>query len=64
MSAILIALIQAGLVPELMAFVRDHFTKTGKMPTDQQVIEKCLALAAGIIQKGEDYLATHPEEVK
>ena len=63
MSAILLALIQAGLVPEIMAFVRDHFTQTGWLPTDEQVKERCLLLATSIIRTGEEYLATHPKEV-
>lgn len=62
MTAILLALLQAGIVPEIMSFVRDHFTATGKMPTDAQVLERVTVLATAIVTKGEDYLATHPRE--
>lgn len=61
-SAVLMAILQSGVVPEIMAFIRDRFTATGKMPTDAQVIDRLVVMAASVIAKGEDYLATHPKE--
>jgi hypothetical protein len=62
-AAVLMAILQAGVVPEIMSFIRDRFTRTGKMPTDAEVIDRLIVLAASIITKGEDYLATHPKEI-
>jgi fucose permease len=63
-AAVLMAILQSGVVPEIMAFIRDRFTATGKLPTDAQVIDRLVVLAASVITKGEDYLATHPKEVQ
>jgi hypothetical protein len=62
-TAVLMAILQSGVVPEIMAFIRDRFTATGKLPTDAQVIDRLVVLAASVITKGEDYLATHPKEI-
>ena len=60
MTPIILAIIQAGVIPEIMQFIRDRWTRTGSMPTDQEVIDRVHAMADAIIAKGEAWLAAHP----
>jgi hypothetical protein len=56
-SAVIMALIQAGIVPEISAFIRNRFTKTGKFPTDAEIIARVIKKKDAIIAKGEAFLA-------
>ena len=60
MSAIILAIIQAGVIPEIMAFIRQRFTQTGQMPTDAEVLARVAEMADAIIANGEAWLAAHP----
>jgi hypothetical protein len=56
MSALVLALIQAGIVPEISKFIRDRYTKTGKFPTDAEIIARVKLKADSIVAKGEAFL--------
>jgi len=55
-SAVIIALIQAGIVPEISAFIRSRFTKAGKFPTDAEIIAHVKKRKDIIVAAGEAFL--------
>jgi hypothetical protein len=61
MNPIILALLQpGGVVSIVLGIIKDHFARTGAMPTEQQVNDKLLAIADEVIKVGEEFLASHP----
>jgi len=62
MTPLILAIIQCGVIPEVMAFIRQRFTQSGQMPTDAEVLARVEAMADAIIAKGEAWLAANPPD--
>jgi hypothetical protein len=62
MTPLILAIIQAGLIPEVMAYIRQRFTQSGQLPTDAEVLARVEAMADAIILKGEAWLLAHPAD--
>lgn len=58
--ALIAALLQQILIPEIVAVIRAHHNATGQLPTDAQVIAALSSDADKGITIGEAWLAAHP----
>jgi DNA-directed RNA polymerase specialized sigma subunit len=59
--ALLIAIIQNVVVPEVSGIIRRHRAQTGADPTDAEIIAKLQLDATKYIDEGEAWLAAHPD---
>lgn len=59
--ALLVAIIQNIVVPEVAGIIRAHRQQTGQDPTDAEIIAKLQIDATKFIDAGEAWLAAHPE---
>lgn len=62
MTAILLAILQQAVIPEALAYIRARWTRTGQLPTDQEIIDHLIAQADQLIATGEAWLAAHPPD--
>jgi hypothetical protein len=58
--ALIAALLQQVVIPEILAIIRAHHNATGNLPTDAQVIAALATDASGVISTGSAWLAAHP----
>ncbi len=58
--ALLVAIIQNVLVPEISGIIRQHRAQTGADPTDAEIIAKLQIDATKYIDEGEAWLEAHP----
>lgn len=58
--ALLAALLQQIIIPEVVAVIRAHHNATGQLPTDAEVLAALGADADKGIAIGEAWLAAHP----
>jgi hypothetical protein len=61
-TPIILALIQQGVIPEVLAFIRERFTRTGALPTDEEVIAALVLKADAITAIGVAWLESHPAD--
>ena len=61
MTAVLLALIQQVVIPEVAAIIRAHYNATGKFPTEAEIFKALGVEADGVIGIGTAWLAAHPE---
>lgn len=54
--ALLAAILQQSVVPELLNLIRQHHATTGELPTDEEVIAKFNVDVDAAIAKGEAFL--------
>lgn len=59
--ALLVAIIQNIIVPEVAGIIRAHRQQTGTDPTDAEIIAKLNLDATRFINEGEAWLAANPE---
>ena len=62
MTALLLAILQQAVIPEAMAYIRARWTRTGQLPTDQEVLEALGLQADKLIAAGQEWLAAHPAD--
>jgi hypothetical protein len=60
MTALILAILQQAVVPEAMAYIRARWTRTGQLPTDQEVIAALNLKVEDLVAIGEAWLAAHP----
>jgi hypothetical protein len=60
--ALIIAILEQILIPEIAAIIRAHANATnGQLPNDAQVLAALDIDAAKVVAVGEAWLAAHPE---
>lgn len=57
MQAIIIAIIQGIVIPELMLFYEKRFKATGRLPTKEELDAEVVRRANDIIAEGKAFLA-------
>lgn len=60
MTELLKILLEQLLIPEIAVAIRAHYNATGKMPTDQQVMDALALDADAILAKGKAWQDAHP----
>lgn len=56
MEALLIAVLQNIVIPELAAFIQKKFSETGRLPTKEEMEAEVMKNADTIIARGEAFL--------
>jgi hypothetical protein len=56
MESVLIIILRQIVVPELAKFIQDHYNKTGKIPTKEEMETEVMKLADNIIMEGNAFL--------
>ena len=56
---VFLSIFQTAVLPELMRYIRDHYTRTGQMPTDADIIAELHSNTTIGIAIGKAFLESH-----
>lgn len=60
MTALILAILQNVVIPEVVVAIRSHYNATGQLPTDEQVLAALHLNADRVVAIGEAWLAANP----